>query len=178
MKRFRKHVIANIVAYIALVLATTGTASALIVTGDMIADESVGWRDLGPNSVGASELAEPSVTRDQVQDNTLQGADIDESTLDTPAGGLVTSSQTAFSAWSDSVTATATCPQGRSPIAGGFKVLQTDPAGQEDRISILRSEMFGQSWVVTAKPNRAPSLPSGVAYNAAYWIQAQVICGV
>lgn len=178
MRKLGKHILRNVVAYAAILVAMSGTASALIVTGDMIADETVGYRDLGPNSVGASELAEPSVAREHVVDNTLQGADIDESTLDTPAGGLAVISSTAFSSWNNAVTATATCPPGRSPISGGFRVVKTDPSGQEDRISIISSQMFGSSWMVTAKPNRPPSLPSGTTYNAAYWIEAQAICGV
>ena len=53
-----RHVRRNGVAYIALFFAlTTAPATALIITGEMIADESVTWRDLAPNSVGNSELA-------------------------------------------------------------------------------------------------------------------------
>ncbi len=67
----RRHIRNNVVAYVALFLALTGSAYAA---------------SLKKNSVGAKQLKTNAVTSVDVKDDSITGADVNESTLSLPAG--------------------------------------------------------------------------------------------
>lgn len=91
----RKHMRANVVAYMALVVAMSGTAGALqgtnTVTSDDIApgevkeadlgDNAVGTAKIGPNEVGASDFGKNSVDGSKVDNGTLTAADFGPDSL-------------------------------------------------------------------------------------------------
>lgn len=84
MDRIRKHVRSNLVAYMALIVALSGTASAIdgplpgrnkVGSSDII-DEEVKARDINGGAVKTSKLGIDAVTGDKVLDGTLGGGDI------------------------------------------------------------------------------------------------------
>jgi hypothetical protein len=84
----RDHVRANVVGYVALFIALSATAYALpgrntVDSGDVKAGQ-VKTRNLGRFAVTGSKLAPNSVNSSKVVDNSLTGADINESTLNLP----------------------------------------------------------------------------------------------
>jgi hypothetical protein len=64
MAKIRRHIKGNVVAYVALFIALTGTSYAAI----KLPRDSVTSRELAPKSVGSSELKDNSVTSRKVKD--------------------------------------------------------------------------------------------------------------
>lgn len=86
MRKQLRHIsYANVVATLALVLAMSGSAYALVVTGALVADESLTEADVRDRSLSRA-IADNAVRGPQVGDDSLTGDDIDESSLQIPAG--------------------------------------------------------------------------------------------
>ena len=105
--RVRSHIRANVVGYVALFIALSGTAAALpgtntvnsgdikpnavrtadikdgAVTNPKLADGAVTSGKIDDSAVGATQVANGSLTGTDISGNSLTGTEIDESTLDT-----------------------------------------------------------------------------------------------
>ena len=114
---------ANIVATMALFLALGGTSYALIVDGGMVRDESLTDFDILNGSLDAA-IGGNAINSPKVADNSLTGADVNESTLvGTPVSGLQwTSAQSPSN--SDAFKAVvAQCPPGKKLTGSGHDVV-------------------------------------------------------
>lgn len=103
MRAVRKHLRSNVVGYIALIVALSGTAGAVngplpgknkVGTQDII-DGEVKAADLNPGSVKNAKLGVDSVEGSKVLDGSLTGADIGDGTIGQAdlAGGSVTGNE-------------------------------------------------------------------------------------
>ena len=160
-----RHVRANVVAYIALFFALTAPASAVIITGAMIADESIGSHDLAANSVGSPELANDSVAGGpggDVRDNTISGSDVNEATL-SGVYGLALVAKGSGQTSGQTATAVATCPTGKRVIGSGAQVLggeaglasvrQIQPSSGLDAVTVVARKAktsIAENWGVVA----------------------------
>jgi hypothetical protein len=83
--RVRKHLRSNVIAYVALFAALSGTAIAAAprnsVTSKSIKNGAVHKDDLGASSVDGTKVQDGSLTGDDVANNSLQGVDINGPTL-------------------------------------------------------------------------------------------------
>src|SRR4051794_18803760 len=78
----RHHIAENVVGYLALFVATSGTAyAANEFTGDNIVDGTLTSADLGSGAVTSTKVATDAVDGTKVVDNSLKGTDLDESSL-------------------------------------------------------------------------------------------------
>ena len=89
--RVSGHIRSNLVGYIALFVALSGTAVAAgiqkgTVTSRAIRDNSVKGVDIRANTIEAGDIGNGAITGLQIADNTLTGDQIDENTLDLPRG--------------------------------------------------------------------------------------------
>jgi hypothetical protein len=87
---FSTHIRQNVIGYVALFIATTGTAAALpgadtVNSGDII-NREVKKADLGNGAVTSRSIAVGEIAGPHVADDSLTGEDIDESTLTGIAG--------------------------------------------------------------------------------------------
>jgi hypothetical protein len=89
MQGIRKHIRSNLVAYVALVVALSGTASAIdgplpgrnkVGSSDII-DEEVKARDINGGAVKTSKLGIDAVTTEKVLDGTLIGGDLADGSI-------------------------------------------------------------------------------------------------
>jgi hypothetical protein len=83
MQRIANHVRHNLVAYVALLVALTGTsayAAGTIFSEDIVNGE-VKTPDLAAQSVTDNKLGPDAVNSSKVLDNSIKGDDVDESTL-------------------------------------------------------------------------------------------------
>jgi hypothetical protein len=83
MQRMLGHVRNNLVAYVALFVALTGTSAyaAATITSEDIVNGEVKTPDLAPQAVTRVKVAENAVNSSKVVDDSLTGADIQESSL-------------------------------------------------------------------------------------------------
>src|SRR6476659_5549157 len=83
--RVRRHLRSNVVAYVALFAALSGTAIAAAprnsVTSKSIKNGAVQKVDLGANAVDGSKVQDGSLSGDDVANNSLNGVDINGPTL-------------------------------------------------------------------------------------------------
>jgi hypothetical protein len=101
-EKIRQHIRSNVVGYVALFIALSGTAYAAgtvgsddvidnsLISADIRNDTSTSpsgglvAADLRPGSVGTSEVANDNLTGGDIAPNSLKGADVNESTLGFP----------------------------------------------------------------------------------------------
>jgi len=102
--RIRNHIRSNVVGYIALFLVVTGgTAQALDGTNTVFSDDIVNGevqgQDIGAGAVTSTKLGPDSVGSTRVIDNSLKGADVDESSFgQVPSAGSATTADSASTA--------------------------------------------------------------------------------
>jgi hypothetical protein len=147
-RRIRNHIRSNVVGYIALFLVVTGgTAQALDGTNTVFSDDIVNGevqgQDIGPGAVTSTKLGPDSVGSTRVIDNSLKGADVDETSFgQVPSAASATSASTAGDAnlldgrdsssfagngvyelqkiTDGSANVSGTCPSGDPCYAGGY----------------------------------------------------------
>ena len=92
--RIRQHIRSNVYGLIAIFIALGGTAYATHPGGDNTIDsvdiitEEVKTADIAPAAVTIGRVALNSINSGKVINNSLTGADIDESTLGAPSGSI------------------------------------------------------------------------------------------
>ena len=133
LSRLRPRSIYDVMAAVGCFAAlATGTAYAANTIGSTdIIDGQVKSADVGDGEIGSADIKDNSVNTFDVHsflgvdvvDNSLTGADIDESTLSLPrlSNVVVRSSAQVTLPANDSVTVTAPCNQGEVALGGGFR---------------------------------------------------------
>jgi hypothetical protein len=90
--RVRQHIRSNVVGYVGVFLALTGTAVALpgraTVQSNDIKPNAVKGKHIKDGQVRSPDVAAESLTGADIAPDSLQGEDIDESSLSIPGGGV------------------------------------------------------------------------------------------
>jgi hypothetical protein len=140
MQSIIRHVRHNLVAFLALFVALTGSSAyaAGAVFSEDIVNGEVKTPDLAPLGVNANKLAPDAVSSDKVLDNSLKGEDIDESSL-----------ALNFQGTAKVISKRASAPAG---IGGGHLVLDIPGYGQVRSKTCSQKSARSSFFNDTAKP--------------------------